>query len=203
MTSQPTRTSWQRQFQILLEKGDKVSQKPVVQGIHSTGHPSFKASEWVDMNYRSEVSINNVLHSLAAAGSDVELFERLGKVIPPGGSMMVAYRMFYGEEQIHRDTREALDMGIPPALTPIGYLMFRADCGWSFRDWYFAEGGREGPEKLQGFKPVSDMQRKEAAFQLVNSLTRFLENLEGSSKHHETMARSNAQAILRFVDARF
>jgi hypothetical protein len=94
-------------------------------------------------------------------------------------------------------------MGIPPALTPIGYLMFRADCGWSFRDWYFAEGGREGPEKLQGFKPVSDMQRKEAAFQLVNSLTRFLENLEGSSKHHETMARSNAQAILRFVDARF
>ena len=24
-----------------------------------------------------------------------------------------------------------------------------------FKDWYFAEGGREGPEKLQGYKPIN------------------------------------------------
>lgn len=192
--------SWQRHFQIFLEKEGKVSQKPVVQGIHSTGHSSLGASGWLDMNYRSEVRIDHTPIRLSTSGSDVKLFQQMGSVIPLGGSMMVAYRMFYGEEQIHKDTREALDMGIPPVLTPLGYLMFRADCGWSFRDWYFAEGGREGPEKLQGFKPISDEHRKQVSAQLVQSIARFLEDSRSLSKHHVTLARSNAQVILRLLD---
>lgn len=26
----------------------------------------------------------------------------------------------------------------------------------SYRDWYISEGGREGPRKLQGFKPLNE-----------------------------------------------
>lgn len=46
---------------------------------------------------------------------------------------------------------------------PLGYALFRAGCTW-FKDWYFAEGGREGDTKLQGNKPSSaELQAEQVA----------------------------------------
>ncbi len=113
---------------------------------------------------------------------------------------MVAYRMFVGEEQIHRDTREALDVGVPPVLTPIGFLMFKADCGWSFKDWYFAEGGREGPEKLQGFKPATESARSQAANRLSRNVNDFLQASENVEHLHVLAARKKAKLVLQALN---
>ena len=56
-----------------------------------------------------------------------------------------------------------LQRGFPPVGTPLGYALFRAGCTW-FKDWYFAEGGREGDTKLQGNKPSSaELQAEQVA----------------------------------------
>jgi len=45
----------------------------------------------------------------------------------------------------------------------------------SFKDWYFAEGGREGPEKLQGYKPLDSEVAKQRADSTLQQLRAFVE----------------------------
>ena len=61
--------------------------------------------------------------------------------VGPGGSIMVAYGV--------DETEGALRRRVPPAATPLGRALIAAGCRW-LKDWYFAEGGREGEAKLQG-----------------------------------------------------
>ena len=51
-------------------------------------------------------------------------------------------------------TARVLTLRYPQACSPTGYVLFRVGCR-SYRDWYISEGGREGPRKLQGFKPLN------------------------------------------------
>ena len=59
----------------------------------------------MDIEYFENVSFRcgHVLN-LSTSNLDVKLYETLGKLIPPGGSFMVAYQMFWGRSQIHEDT---------------------------------------------------------------------------------------------------
>jgi hypothetical protein len=61
---------------------------------------------------------------------------------------MVSYE---GEQEIHRETLLSLAGGVPPAATPLGYLLVLGGFG-HVKDWYLAEGGMEGPRKLWGEK---------------------------------------------------
>ena len=56
-------------------------------------------------------------------------------------------------------TAEALTIDIPPAATPIGYLLFTQGFTW-FKDWYIAEGWREGGQKLQANISDDESNRK-------------------------------------------
>src|SRR5437867_11410991 len=53
-----------------------------------------------------------------------------------------------------------LTRGYPPVASPLGFLMFLAGCR-SYCGWYISEGGREGPRKLQCFKPLNEDIRRE------------------------------------------
>jgi hypothetical protein len=65
---------------------------------------------------------------------------------------MVSYE---GEQKIHADTVRSLSLGVPPAVTPLGHLLFKG--GFQYiKDWYLAEGGFEGPRKLWGEKAPDD-----------------------------------------------
>jgi hypothetical protein len=48
-----------------------------------------------------------------------------------------------------------------------------------FKDWYFAEGGREGPEKLQGYKPIDSEVGKKKAELMLSELSRFISPQQG------------------------
>ena len=76
--------------------------------------------------------------------ADVRALPAIARRVGPGGSIMVAYGV--------GQTEAALRRRVPPAATPLGRALIAAGCRW-LKDWYFAEGGREGATKLQGTLP--------------------------------------------------
>jgi hypothetical protein len=106
----------------------------------------------------------------------------LGEVacrLGPGAALMVAY--VAGDE-----TERGLRRGAPPAATPLGLALVRAGCRW-FKDWYFAEGGREGSPKLQGSVPLDEPHRRRAEARLRGELQAFLER---PGTHDDDRARA-------------
>lgn len=106
--------------------------------------------------------------------ADLELTDpaALGAIarrLGPGGSIMVAYPT--GE------TERALRRRAPPAASPLGLALVGAGCRW-LKDWYFAEGGREGAPKLQGTLPLDAAVARRSTRQMVAELQAFLERPE-------------------------
>jgi hypothetical protein len=168
------RFSEQAHFTLHLTQDGDGSLDPVFAGLFSSGRASQNIHGWVDGDYFDMALFSDgTKFSLSESNVDVELFKILGDLVPPGGSLMVSYSLFSKESKVHRDTKRALDRGYPPAVTPIGFLLFLAGCGVGFKDWYFAEGGREGPEKLQGFKAIDSNAVREKAELTLRELSRF------------------------------
>jgi hypothetical protein len=166
----------QAHFTIWLveERSDKVSAGPAFVGLLSAGRPSQTIPGWVDGDFFDmAVFSDGTRLSLGDASLDIALFKPLGGLIPPGGSLMVSYSLFANESKLHRETRRGLDRGYPPVVTPLGFLLYSAGCGIGFKDWYFAEGGREGPEKLQGYKPLNSEVAKEKTDSMLRELHDF------------------------------
>jgi hypothetical protein len=82
-----------------------------------------------------------------AAGLEAELIMLIGGLIPAGGHLMIEY-----ETPGQSDTHRELLLRVPPAATYLGALMLAAGFRGHFKDWYIAEGGHEGPRKLQANK---------------------------------------------------
>jgi hypothetical protein len=164
----------QSYFELYLIRNGKKFKPPAFVGVYSSGRSSLGIKGWIDGDYYEIISSDEVTVNLAELGLDVKLFKALGNLIPKGGSMMVAYSMIGGESNAHKDTVRALSFGVPPILTPIGYLLFHAGCWAYFRDWYYSEGGNEGPKKLQGFKPVNWNDAKIRAKEMIGMLEEFI-----------------------------
>jgi len=62
-------------------------------------------------------------------------------------------------------------------VTPLGFLLYSAGCGIGFKDGYFAEGVREGPEKLQGCKPLNSGVAKEKTDSMLRELHDFAKGI--------------------------
>jgi hypothetical protein len=116
-------------------------------------------------------------------------------MIPEGGSLMLSYSLFTNESAIHRMTRLSLNRGYPPVVSPLGYLLFMAGCGYEFKDWYFAEGGREGPQKLQGYKPANSKIAKQQIEKILLVLESFMQNTDKDALTQE--CKSRASMIIR------
>jgi hypothetical protein len=197
----PARVVKQAYFEIqLADKRRKSSSKdPIFTGLFSTGRGSQSIQGWVDGDYFDSARFSDGTRlSLSEASLDTEFFKLLGGLVPSGGSLMVSYSLFRNESNIHSDTRLGLDRGYPPAVTPLGFLLFEAGCGMGFKDWYFAEGGREGPEKLQGFKPIDSETAKQKANLMLHELRAFANHL-----HDDDLARacrSRADRVIRELE---
>ncbi len=176
--AKPARFKEQAYFTLkLIRSPEKIqSPSPIFSGLYSAGRTSQNIAGWIDGDYYDEVTLGNVQLSLSQGGLDIQLFKALGGLVRDGGSLMVSYSLFSRQSQIHTETTIALDRGYPPIVTPIGFLLFTAGCGMGFKDWYFAEGGREGPEKLQGFKPRDFESAKHKSETMLGELERFSES---------------------------
>ncbi len=147
-----TRTGAQT-FGLRLCRSDGLSTPdPFLVGVFRRGRRP--AETWVEVDWLDFRPVlagpegAQVPVDLEAEGLLEGLFGRLADLLPPGGSLMVEYANPRWQE-----TARALSLGVPPAATELGLLLLRAGCFGGFKDWYFAEGGWEGPRKLQAFRP--------------------------------------------------
>jgi hypothetical protein len=119
------------------------------------------------------------------------LFQLLAELIPPGGHISVAYLD-------HEITARALISGVSAAATPIGYLLWRCGCRW-YKDWYFAEGWKEGGIKLQGEKPLTEERARENTAKIVAELTEFLKKGGYVEPEIEGVCKALATKILESI----
>jgi hypothetical protein len=136
-----------RYFRLFLaDATGRLAEEPLALGLFGAGpYPAFN---WVELTqYQESLDFGGTALDLWATGLGRPLFAALSALVPPGGHIMCEY-----DSPTHKATERILTLQYPPAASPIGYLMFEAGVR-SYRDWYISEGGREGPRKLQGFKP--------------------------------------------------
>ncbi|MCP8317191.1 MAG: DUF1122 family protein [archaeon] len=189
----------QRYFELFLDEGEHRFHPPVFTGIYSSGRKSLGIRGWIDGDYYEKVFKDKATLNLSEFRLDVKLFKVIGNLIPSGGSLMVAYGMFWGESEVHKNTSLALNLGIPPIVTPIGYLLFHAGCWASFKDWYIAEGGNEGPKKLQGFKALDGNDVKKRAEDIIKRLEEFISKKPGNHPDLEETAKERSKEIIDFL----
>lgn len=185
-----------RYFQLcLVHAGGRLSDEAIALGLHNSG--PFPAYNWIDLiRYDAAPSFDGVPADLRARGRERRLFGLLSGLVPPGGHLMVEY-----ESPGQRESERILGLGYPPASSPLGYLLFGAGC-LSFRDWYIPEGGREGPRKLQGFKPLDESSARERSDALRGEMAALLSS-PARREHYPwgRTARRLARSVLRALDS--
>ena len=156
-------------FQTILRDRTGEANQPLLLALHHSGpYPSHNWIEVISLNRNLSFSERGT--SLSEA--DLEsLFGYLSDLIPPGGHMMVEY-----DSEEWEETRLSIACGIPPVATPLGSMLFRVGCGVAFKDWHFAEGGSEGPRKLQGYKALNEEHRRTRAGEMAAELGSFLQS---------------------------
>ena len=184
-----------RYFQLFVtDSGGRLADEPLAVGLYSSGR--FPAYNWIELTqYRPAQRFGGQMSDLASEGLDGQLFVLLSDLVPPGGHMMVEY-----DSPGQRVSERMLTRGYPPVVSPLGYMMFRTGCR-SYRDWYISEGGREGPRKLQCFKPLNEDIRREKEERLREELNAFLARPEGSAREEWLeLAHRNAREVLAALE---
>ena len=129
--------------------------------------------------------------SLSVTAPDTQAFlRRLLAIVPPGGHVMVEY-----DSPEHAATARRLVRRWPPVATPLGRTLFAAGAVATFKDWYYAEGGSEGPRKLQAFRPLDAAHNRDSARRALDALGSF-------RSHVPSDERQAYDALVREVQAR-
>jgi hypothetical protein len=189
-------------FQVfLIDAQKRFGEPPAVVGLYHSGpYASYNWIEIISLAQRvtfapATAGADEVLDT-CQAGLDRALLKGLADVIPPGGHLMMEY-----DSPEQAETARGLGLNIPPVATPLGYLLYSIGCRAGFRDWYIAEGGSEGPRKLQGYKPLNEVHGREKARGLARQLLEFLTRPLSSGKADiEESARERAVMILSGMD---
>jgi len=178
-------------FELYLEATDgRPSETPVVKGKYFSGRGEVY-TPWLETYYDNRVKFkSSKVVDLSERGLDEELVKHLSNLLPAGSHIMVAYLN-------HEETRNALERGVPAPATPLGRLLWKAGCTW-FKDWYFAEGFREGDIKLQGNKPLNEEHRRKDLLETRKELTRFLREEKGDERSFWD-ARRRAKDVLKDI----
>ena len=184
-----------RYYQLfLVDRAGRLSEEPVAFGLHNSGpYPGYN---WLEVvRYQPAPAIGGQAADLRAAGLEEELLRTLSGLVPAGGHLMVEY-----DSPAQRESERVLTLDYPPVTSPLGYLLFRAGCR-SFRDWYISEGGREGPRKLQGYKPLTEALAKERTASLWRQVEELLARPD-TAQHgeHGRTARRLAAAVMRELE---
>ena len=122
---------------LFLKNDDgKISDQPLIEGIYSKGNRTQNIQGWFDIHYSDKVDFGDgnpvILSRLGRCAEDV--FEMIGGAIEPGGMVFVSLitdMVWEMESDLHRVTRDCLSarsLGIPPAATPLGRLLFISGC---------------------------------------------------------------------------
>jgi hypothetical protein len=186
-------------FSLFLEQAGATSREPLLVGLHHSGpYPSYNWIEVARLNDHLTPEAEGPASQTVLRPADLRrLMALVGGLIPSGGHLMLEY-----ESPRWASTARALNLGAPPAATELGELLRAAGCDASIRNWDISEGGREGPRKLQGFKPLNE-ERALAARQSRDRELRAFLLIPKSGAHPGafTDARRRAARLLRLPPA--
>ena len=178
-------------FELYLKAIDgETSENPAVKAKYFSGRGEFY-KPWLEIYYEPRVKLeSSKIVDLSERGLDEKLFKHLSGFLPPSAHIMVVYLN-------HEETRKGLEQGVPAPATPIGYLLWKSGCTW-FKDWYFAEGFWEGDVKLQGNKPLDEVNRRKDLLETRKELTEFLKKEKRKGKLFLD-AKKRAEDVLKDI----
>ena len=186
----PTSRFGARYFAInLTDAKGEPSRQPALSGLHNSGPlPTYNWIEVAETNTPIALPDGSIVK--VAPSEQERLFGLLLALLPTGGHIMVEY-----DSPERAETARALALNVPAIASPLGALLFRIGFGAHFKDWQIAEGGSEGPRKLQAYKPLSP----DDASRWKKEATRLLEAfLAGPPPTSDVVraARERARALL-------
>ena len=196
----PSNNIGAKYFSIFLKKDNIISLEPIILGLCNSGtYPGFNWLEIINFKQQIEFDKNQSLE--VSEQAELEIFANLGKILPPGGHLMIEY-----ESDYRRLTARSLLVGVPPDATPVGRLLYIAGCGYSIKNWYIPEGGREGARKLQGFKPLDRIHQIDTAKKQIDILNQYIDSeqdlewdIRGYTKPIAEQAHSYLSDIIKNV----
>ncbi|MCS7108277.1 MAG: DUF1122 family protein [Sulfolobales archaeon] len=167
-------------IEIHIGYGD-LSRRLMIIKVFSGRLPHYR--KWVEVfSINSAVMLGEKSFTFLNSVYEDRLIRCISEFLGPGEKVFIEYT--YDE-----DTRRAVEVGIPPHLTRLGYKLFQHGFTW-FKDWYFPEGFMEGGPKLQAEKPISDDVRtkhiRDLCLQSFSSVN-LLESLGRSSSLYKLM----------------
>lgn len=182
---------------FLKDDGGKISFQPLIEGIYSKGSRSLTTKGWLDIHYSDRVDFGDgdpvILSQSGRYAEDV--FEMIGRAIEPGGMVFVSLitdMVWEMASDLHRVTRDCLSirsLGIPPAATPLGRLLFVGGC----RNVKSQAFDVQGSSRLGGEKaPNPDINR-----QFVQRLRKRLQEFSSRSDQKESSEYENICQICR------
>lgn len=151
------------------------------------------AFPWIECTYDDELVVAGRATLLSENGIAESLFVELGRHLPPGGHFMITYE---GTQGVHRETISGLKADIPPFVTPLGFLLFKAGC-LTCHDWYWPEGWMEGARKLRGQKPPDETYRRRWSKDQRRELREFIRTAPGKKSPMHRAAVERAKRILQ------
>ncbi len=183
------RAGWLRVEIALRDQSGAVSSSPIATGIVSSGGRGAK--QWIEGRLFPIVSFaNRDALDARAIGLEAKLVRVLAGLIPPGGHLMLDY-----ESEGQEETLAGLVLGVPPAATRLGSMMLRVGCRGEFKDWYFPEGGHEGPRKLQANKSPDAASGERAIREHLRQLRAFIRQpMPRDSDQAAIIARAQSRA---------
>jgi hypothetical protein len=188
------RAGWLYLSVVIRDKSGVRSAGPAMTGIVSAGGRGVQP--WFECRLFPTVSMGPGREPVDAreCGLEAGIVNLLAGLIPPGGHLMIDY-----ENPGQEETFTELSLRVPPPATYLGSLMFRAGCRGAFKDWYFSEGGHEGPRKLQANKSPDAAAARRALRDHRKELAAFIARPLPSDKTQAAIiarAQSRARALL-------
>ena len=162
------RAGWLYVDVAIADPQGEISTSRFVTAIVSGGGRGVK--QWVECRIFPQVEFGNGhVVNTRELGFEAAVIARLGQLISRGGHLMVDYDSG-GQDQ----TLAELVRQVPPPASYLGELMFRAGFRGQFKDWYFSEGGHEGPRKLQANKSPDPAAERAALHDHLQNLKQFV-----------------------------
>lgn len=187
----PLRLSGWRGFRLQWCHADHPpAEPPLFWGIYSVGNRWI--APWADMSFHLQAYCPRCAYLLTLQEKDaIRLLRVWATLIPPNGHIAIEY-----ESPEHEETHHGLQRGFPAVLTPLGFWAWQGGFRGGFKDWYLAEGGHEGPRKLQINQAADNSHARRVRQLLQEQVKAFLERRTHEPDEIEQRARARARKWL-------
>ncbi len=150
-----------------------------------TGRPPFYRP-WIEVfGIRSVIRISGIELRYFDSRVEDKFLELISSAIEPGDRLFIEYYNDY-------ETLKALELGVPPVATRLGFKLFMNGFTW-FKDWYYPEGFMEGNPKLQAEKPLTPRDKLRHLDSIRRELNGFIKSYSSLAKI-EVIAKSISRA---------